>query len=47
MRTDYDLDAAVQAVLASGQPGRKRVAETLLHPPTAEEATAEWEATRD
>jgi putative phosphoesterase len=46
MRTDYDVEAAVQAVLGSGQPGRKRAAETLLHPPTAEEATAEWEATR-
>jgi putative phosphoesterase len=46
MRTDYDVEAAVQAVLGSSQPGRKRVAETLLHPPTAEETTAEWEARR-
>jgi predicted phosphodiesterase len=46
VRTDYDVEAAVQAVLASGQPGRKRVADVLLNPIAAEEATARWEATR-
>jgi predicted phosphodiesterase len=46
LRTDYDVEAAAAAVLASGQPNADEVAETLLHPPTAEEATAEWEAER-
>lgn len=46
VRTDYDVEAAAAAVLASGQPNAEEVAETLLQPPPAEEATAHWEATR-
>jgi predicted phosphodiesterase len=46
LRTEYDVDAAAQAALNSGQPGAELVAETLLRPPTAEEATAEFEAMR-
>jgi predicted phosphodiesterase len=46
LRTDYDVEAAVEAVLASGQPNAEEVAQTLLQPPTAEEATAEWESRR-
>src|SRR5687767_2003122 len=36
LRTDYDVEAAAKAVLDSGQPSADVVAETLLHPPTAE-----------
>jgi predicted phosphodiesterase len=46
LRTDYDVEAAAAAVRASGQPNADEVVETLLHPPTAEQATAEWEAER-
>jgi predicted phosphodiesterase len=46
VRTDYDVEEAAAAVVASGQPNADEVAEVLLHPPTAEEATAEWEAER-
>jgi predicted phosphodiesterase len=46
VRTDYDVEAAAEAVLASGQPNADDVARTLLHPPTAEEATAWWEGSR-
>jgi predicted phosphodiesterase len=46
VRTDYDVEEAAGAVVASGQPNAEAVAETLLHPPSAEEATAEWEASR-
>jgi predicted phosphodiesterase len=46
MRTEYDVEEAAAAVLASGQPNADEVAETLLNPPTADEATAQWEATR-
>jgi len=46
LRTDYDVQAAVEAVLGSGQPSAELVAETLLRPPTAENATAEFEAMR-
>jgi putative phosphoesterase len=46
LRTEYDVQAAAKAVLGSGQPSADVVAETLLHPPTAEEATAEFEAMR-
>ena len=46
LRTDYDVEAAADAVLASGQPGAERVRDVLLHPPTAEEATADWESMR-
>jgi predicted phosphodiesterase len=46
LRTDYDVRAAAEAVLGSGQPSAEEVAEALLRPPTAEEATAEFEAIR-
>jgi predicted phosphodiesterase len=46
MRTEYDVEAAVAVVLASGQPNAGEVADTLLNPPAREEATAWWEATR-
>jgi len=46
VRTDYDVEAAAEAVVASGQPNTEEVVETLLHPPTPEEATAWWEESR-
>jgi predicted phosphodiesterase len=46
LRTEYDVQAAAEAVLRSGQPSAERVVDTLLQPPTADEATAEWEAMR-
>jgi predicted phosphodiesterase len=46
LRTEYDVQAAAQAALGSGQPGASVVAETLLRPPAAEEATAEFEKMR-
>lgn len=46
LRTDYNFEAAAEAALRSGQPGAEVVAETLLSPPTAEEAMAEFEAMR-
>jgi putative phosphoesterase len=46
LRTDYDVEAAAEAVLRSGQPGAAVVAETLMSPPAAEEAMAEFEAMR-
>jgi putative phosphoesterase len=46
LRTDYDVEAAAKAVLDSGQPRADVVAETLLRPPTAQEASAEFEAMR-
>jgi predicted phosphodiesterase len=46
LRTEYDVQAAAAAALGSGQPGAGVVAETLLSPPTPEEATAEFERMR-
>jgi len=46
LRTDYDVEAAAASVLASGQPNAEEAAETLLRPPTRDEATAWWEASR-
>ena len=46
IRTEYEVEAAAAAVRASGQPNAADAVETLLRPPTAEEATAEWEAAR-
>lgn len=37
--TEYDVIAATEAVLASGQPSAKQVADVLLDPPSPEEAT--------
>jgi putative phosphoesterase len=36
--TEYDVEAAAEAVLASGQPSANQVVEVLLHPPSPEEA---------
>jgi predicted phosphodiesterase len=44
--TEYDVVAATEAVLASGQPRAKQVAELLLRPPSPEEATAVLEQWR-
>jgi putative phosphoesterase len=44
--TEYDVVAAASAVLESGQPRAKQVVETLLRPPTPEEATAVLEQWR-
>jgi predicted phosphodiesterase len=46
LRTDYDVETAAEAVLVSGQPNAHEAANVLLHPPSPDEATAEWEATR-
>lgn len=46
VRTEYDVHAAAEAVLASGQPSAPRVAELLVAPPTAETWTAQWEDAR-
>jgi predicted phosphodiesterase len=46
LRTEYDVRAAAEAVLASGQPSAARVAELLVAPPAAEEWIAQWEAAR-
>ena len=50
--TAYDVPAATEAVLASGQPRAEQVVEVLLHPPNPEQATLvleQWriEATAD
>ena len=44
--TAYDVRAAAEGVLASGQPSAKRVARLLVDPPSADEWTAYWEAHR-
>jgi predicted phosphodiesterase len=46
VRTEYDVHAATQAVLRSGQPSAEWAARTILQPPTVDEATAEFEAMR-
>jgi predicted phosphodiesterase len=46
VRTDYDVEAAAAAILASGQPNAEQAAEVVRAPPSAEEATAMWEAER-
>jgi predicted phosphodiesterase len=46
MRTEYDVQAAAAAVLASGQPSAARVAELLVASPTADAWTAQWEDAR-
>jgi putative phosphoesterase len=45
-RTEYDYEAAAQQILASGYPNAKDAAETLLDPPTPEEATEHFEKLR-
>jgi predicted phosphodiesterase len=46
LRTEYDVDAAAELVLTSGQPNAEEVAEVLRNPPSPAEATARWEAAR-
>jgi putative phosphoesterase len=46
IHTQYDVHAAAEAALRSGQPSRERVAESLIRPPTAEETTAQFEVLR-
>jgi putative phosphoesterase len=45
-RTEYDYEAAAELILASGYPNAKDAAETLLDPPTPEEATEHFEQLR-
>jgi putative phosphoesterase len=45
-RTEYDYEAAAEQILASGYPSAKDAAETLLDPPTPEEATEHFEKLR-
>jgi putative phosphoesterase len=45
--TDYDVEAAVAAMRATGYDNMAAAAKILLEPHTAEEATAEFEAQRD
>ena len=42
-RTDYDVDAAVAQMRATGDPSVEQIAEMLLQPPTREEAIAHAE----
>lgn len=44
--TDYDVAAAAEAVLASGQPSAGQVVDVLLHPPRPDEAAAVLEQQR-
>ena len=46
LRTEYDVDEAAAAVLASGQPSAERVAAQLVDPPSPDDWTAQWEALR-
>jgi predicted phosphodiesterase len=46
IRTDYDVQAAAEAVRRSGQPRAVDVVDTLLSPPSPDEAAAEFEAMR-
>jgi predicted phosphodiesterase len=46
VRTEYDVEAAAEAVRQSGQPRAAEVVEVLLSPPGPEEAAAEFEAMR-
>ena len=46
LRTEYDVRAAAEAVLASGQPSAARVAKLLVSPPSASEWTRQLEAAR-
>jgi putative phosphoesterase len=46
-RTDYDVEAAAEAVLASGFPKARDMADTIIDPPTPEEATEHFEKLRD
>jgi putative phosphoesterase len=45
-RTEYDYEAAAELILSSGYPNARDAAETLLDPPTPEEATEHFEKLR-
>jgi len=45
-RTEYDYESAAELIFASGYPNAKMAAETLLDPPTPEEATEHFEKLR-
>jgi diadenosine tetraphosphatase ApaH/serine/threonine PP2A family protein phosphatase len=45
-RTEYDFEAVAEQVLASGYPNAQHMAETILDPPTPEEATEHFESLR-
>ena len=45
-RTDYDYEATAELILASRYPNAKHAAETILEPPSPEEATEHFEKLR-
>jgi putative phosphoesterase len=45
-RSEYEYEAAAKLILASGYPNAQHAAETLLDPPTPEEATEHFEKLR-
>jgi putative phosphoesterase len=45
-RTDYDFEATAERILASGYPNAKHAAETILDPPSPEEASEHFEQLR-
>jgi putative phosphoesterase len=45
-RTEYDYEATAELILASGYPNAKHAADTILDPPTPEEATEHFEKLR-
>jgi putative phosphoesterase len=45
-RTDYDVDAAVSLIAATGYPQAELMVDTLRNPPTPEEATEHFEKLR-
>jgi putative phosphoesterase len=45
-RSEYDAEAAADVVLARGYPNARHMAETILDPPTPEEATEHFEKLR-
>jgi putative phosphoesterase len=45
-RTDYDYEATAELIVASGYPNAQHAAETILEPPTPEEATEHFEKLR-
>lgn len=45
-RTEYDYEEAAEEILASGYPNAGHMAETVLEPPTPEEATEHFERQR-
>jgi len=45
-RTEYDFEAVAEQVLAGGYPNAQHMAETILDPPTPEEAAEHFESLR-